>query len=209
MGDIGFVFIEVLLVTLIIHEILDHRAKKAKMYKLNMIIGVFFSEVGTELIRMISDLNHNVEEMRDNLASCGEWIDRKSSNMYKACINHDYKIKIENESIESLRDFLSGKRGFMVNLLQNPNLLEHDTFSDLLWAVFHMTDELEHRKDINNLGKADREHIVKDMERAYVILIAEWLAYMKHLKDSYPYLFSLAVRTNPFDRQASPEIKDQ
>jgi hypothetical protein len=30
---------------------------------------------------------------------------------------------------------------------------------------------------------------------------------MEHLKINYPYLFSLAMRTNPFDRQASPVIK--
>jgi hypothetical protein len=29
---------------------------------------------------------------------------------------------------------------------------------------------------------------------------------MKHLKNSYPYLFSLAVRTNPFDPNAKAEI---
>jgi hypothetical protein len=32
----------------------------------------------------------------------------------------------------------------------------------------------------------------------------EWLAYMKHLKHAYPYLFSLAMRTNPFEAEASP-----
>ena len=37
-------------------------------------------------------------------------------------------------------------------------------------------------------------------------LIAEWLAYMRHLKKNYPYLFSLALRTNPFDPQASAVI---
>jgi hypothetical protein len=30
---------------------------------------------------------------------------------------------------------------------------------------------------------------------------------MKHLKANYPYLFSLAVRTNPFDTNASVEVK--
>jgi len=30
---------------------------------------------------------------------------------------------------------------------------------------------------------------------------------MKHLKTNYPYLFSLAVRTNPFDTNASVEVK--
>jgi hypothetical protein len=30
---------------------------------------------------------------------------------------------------------------------------------------------------------------------------------MRHLKKEYPYLFSLAVRTNPFDEHASASFK--
>jgi hypothetical protein len=30
---------------------------------------------------------------------------------------------------------------------------------------------------------------------------------MKHLKENYPYLFSLAMRTNPFDADASVIVK--
>jgi hypothetical protein len=29
---------------------------------------------------------------------------------------------------------------------------------------------------------------------------------MKHLRDNYPYLFSLAMRTNPFDPHTSTEV---
>jgi hypothetical protein len=51
-------------------------------------------------------------------------------------------------------------------------------------------------------------HIAGDMQRAYSLLISEWLSYMKHLRENYPYLFSFAMRTNPFDPNASPEIKE-
>jgi hypothetical protein len=30
---------------------------------------------------------------------------------------------------------------------------------------------------------------------------------MKYLKKYYPYLFSFAMRTNPFDQNASPIVK--
>jgi hypothetical protein len=43
-----------------------------------------------------------------------------------------------------------------------------------------------------------------DVQRGYVLLIKEWLAYMAHLQTRYPYLFSLALRTNPFDPFATP-----
>jgi hypothetical protein len=34
-------------------------------------------------------------------------------------------------------------------------------------------------------------------------MMIEWLTYMQYLKQYYPYLFSLAMRKNPFDRNAS------
>jgi hypothetical protein len=95
----------------------------------------------------------------------------------------------------------------MLRLLENQNLLEHDAFTGLLMAVFHLTEELESRSDIMQIHGADKKHLANDMKRVYGLLISEWLSYMKHLKDNYPYLFSFAMRTNPFDLQATPEIK--
>lgn len=82
-----------------------------------------------------------------------------------------------------------------------------NAFTELLWAVFHLTEELSMRKDFTQVVNADGIHIAGDIKRASVILIAEWLAYMRHLKNEYPYLFSLAVRTNPFDPHATVAIK--
>ncbi len=39
-GDIAFVFIEVLMVTLVIHSLLNIREKRERLEKLNMLIGV-------------------------------------------------------------------------------------------------------------------------------------------------------------------------
>jgi hypothetical protein len=39
------------------------------------------------------------------------------------------------------------------------------------------------------------------------MLVHQWLDYMRHLKKDYPYLFSLAMRTNPFDQEATPVVK--
>ena len=50
-GDVAFVFIEVLLVTLIIHSVLEQREKKARLEKLNMVIGVFIARWGPSFWR--------------------------------------------------------------------------------------------------------------------------------------------------------------
>lgn len=48
-GDIAFIPIEVLVVTLIIDQMLESREKQRRMEKLNMVIGTFFSTIGTPL----------------------------------------------------------------------------------------------------------------------------------------------------------------
>ena len=42
-----------------------------------------------------------------------------------------------------------------------------------------------------------------DIKRAYGLLTRQWLDYMQYLKNRYPFLFSLALRTNPFAESAS------
>ena len=102
---------------------------------------------------------------------------------------------------------LTGDSDFVLRLLENPNLLEHERFTELLWAVSHLAEELAHRPNVGELTDADSKHLAGDIARAYSLLMREWLSYMKHLKEKYPYLFSLALRTNPFDPDASVELK--
>jgi hypothetical protein len=134
------------------------------------------------------------------------WSEKEFLSADRRIKDYDYKIESHKGNLEDLRSYLLQKRGFLLTLLENPNLLEHESFTELLWAVFHLTEELANRANVKQLSNADYEHISNDIKRAYIVLISEWLKYMKHLRDEYPYLFSLAVRTNPFDPNASPEI---
>ena len=206
-GDIAFVFIEVLLVTLIIHQLLSVREKRARLEKLNMVIGVFFSEIGAGLVTYFSDFDPKLEKIKQELIVRPNWSEKEFSAVSKRLKSYDYGVEIQKVELEYLRDFLIGKRDFLLRLLENPNLLEHESFTELLRAVFHLTEELQGREDISQLPDSDYEHLAGDIKRAYVLLVQHWLDYMKHLKDNYPYLFSLAMRTNPFDQSASPIVK--
>ena len=206
-GDIAFVFFEVLLVTLIIHQLLSEREKRAKLEKLNMVIGAFFSEVGIELLTYFSDFDPRLDQIRGELIVTKDWSDREFTHMSRRLKNYEYGVDVAKVNLEDLCTFLVGKRNFLLRLLENPNLLEHESFTELLRAVFHLTEELGNREDIKALPETDYKHLAGDIKRAYVQLVLQWLDYMKHLKDNYPYLFSLAMRTNPFDQEASPIVK--
>ena len=205
-GDIAFVFIEVLMVTLIIHGVLSLREKRAIMDKLNMVIGAFFSEVGTNLLKVFSSLDPDSATLRRGLILTADASESDFSSLRQSLKAHEYAVSMDGAAVEELRGFLVGRRNFLLRLLENPNLLEHESFSDLLWATFHLTEELAHRQDVRRLPETDYEHLAGDVARVYVLLAGEWLSYMKHLRANYPYLFSLAMRTNPYDPDASPVV---
>lgn len=82
--------------------------------------------------------------------------------------------------------------------------MEHEAFTDLLRAIFHLREEFEYRTDLHKLPENDYQHLSGDINRVYGLLVLEWVAYIQYLKENYPYLFSLAIRTNPFNPDASP-----
>jgi len=207
LGDIAFVPVEVLLVTIIIHQLLSEREKKSRLEKLNMVIGSFFSEVGTSLLTYFSDYDPKLDTIRQHLVVTNDWSEREFADVSKYLKVYDYSVDIHRVDLAGLRSFLIAKREFLLRLLENPTLLEHEVFTDLLRAVFHLTEELERRGDVSRLPDTDYVHLAGDIKRAYTLLVQEWLDYVKYLKINYPYLFSLAMRTNPFDQTASPFVK--
>jgi hypothetical protein len=204
--DLAFLPVQVLLVTLVIDRLMTRREKRAILDKMNMVIGAFHAEVGTELLKRLIAFDANVNAIGTGLVVKNDWSPRRFADAIELTRRHTAKITIPKDGLEELRRFLLVRRDFLLRLLENPNLLEHDTFTDTLWAVFHLADELAHREDLKTLPEADVRHLSGDIDRTYKCVIAEWLMYMKHLKRSYPYLFSLAVRTNPFDSAARVEV---
>jgi hypothetical protein len=206
-GDIAFVFIEVLLVTLIIHQVLSERERRSLLKKLNMVIGAFFSEVGTPLLGYFVGFDAAGKALSRDLLIDADWSGEHFSEIAEALRGRNPVIDSKAGDLAGLRDFLVGERGFLVRLLENPNLLEHERFTELLWAEFHLADELSHRKTVEGLPDSDYKHLAGDIKRAYRLLLREWVSYMEHLKNDYPYLFSLAVRTNPLNPDAWPEVR--
>ena len=70
---LGFLPINVLLVTLILNQLLSIRAKRERLEKLNMVIGTFFSEAGTWLLAFISDRDSELPELREGLIVTEAW----------------------------------------------------------------------------------------------------------------------------------------
>jgi hypothetical protein len=206
LGDLAFVFLEVFLVVLIIERILVRREKQAMLNKLNMIAGTFFSEVGNKLLAMLLVCFSGNKEICPCLNIDNSWT--KADYKKARAFIHDLEDSPEcsNIDLDELKAFLIQRRPFILRLLENPNVLEHKRGSDLLWAVLHLAEELEARALLDELPESDLDHLATDILRVYRLLATEWITYMEHLKSDYPFLFSLIIRTHPFQEHPSPIV---
>jgi voltage-gated potassium channel len=182
------------------------RERQSRLRKVNMVLGVFFSEVGHELLSLFSRNDHKIEEIRENLLVNFSWTENHFSRVLNIIKKHDLRVDIGKLPLETIFKLLNSKRKFLVGLLENPVLIEQESFSEALLAVFHLTDELSCREKLSNLPESDKKHLSGDINRAYKKLVVQWFVYLKHLKNQYPYLYSLAVRKNPFNPHANPVV---
>lgn len=207
-AQMGFLPISTALVTIVLNQLMGKRDKNIRMQKLNMVIGAFYSDVGTDLLKFFAGSDLEAGNFGQYLKLNSSWskTDFGQAKRNIRDINLD-KTTLPSQ-LDELKSFLCLKRSHLLRMLENPNLLEHETFSQLLRAVFHLTEELDGRTDLSHLPNSDYAHLRGDIGRVYVLLINQWLDYMDHLHEDYPYLFSLAIRTNPFNPEASIEVNE-
>jgi hypothetical protein len=204
--DIAFIPLNVLIVGLFINRLLALRERAELLHKMNMVIGAFFSQVGSDLIAGLSRFDAHLDEDRPHLLFGAHWSAADFDEHRRAVRGDAHEMDLDRGDLRPIKEMLESQRSFILGLMQNGNLLEHAGFTDALWAVSHLGEELSARADLTALPPADRAHIELDMARAYGRLLGEWLGYVRHLKADYPYLFSFAVRTNPFDPDAKVEV---
>ncbi|MEX1377586.1 MAG: hypothetical protein AB1Z23_08930 [Eubacteriales bacterium] len=206
--DLAFVPIDVFFVSLILNRVLKSNEKKKKMSKLYMIIEIFFSIIGSDLLREFSNHDKRLIKIRDDLIIKPNWTEKDFNKMLDLKKLHIPVMEYEKESILNIKEMLEKSRPNLLRLVENQALLEHETFTEVLMAVFHLAEELRLRDNFDNLSKQDKDHIMNDCKRAYILLGIEWIDYINHMRIHYPYLYSLAIRVNPFAEHAEIAISE-
>lgn len=210
---IGFIPIDILIVAFLLEGIMGKKEHEAILEKIDMLMGTFFSELGNDLIAEFSKVNVN-KINTENLKDIRLWDEKDYDKKLKELknTNSDFKVDIPKEEREEflnkIHSILLEKREFLINLINNPNLLEKDEFSSLLLALLHLDEELSRRGEFSNIDATDFNHLNGDIKRVYSRLVYEWVYYLKYLNKHYPYMISLAIRTNPFDSEADVHVKE-
>lgn len=191
----------------VIEYFIEQRERTERIRKMNMLVGVFFSECGTDLLRKFSAADTDLTPILQALKPSNNWSDADFTRALDSIASHPIRLDSRNIDLAAIHTFLSANKQLMVTMLENPHLIEHDAYTELMQALFHLTEELRVRDRLVDLPVTDYAHLSGDINRVYALLTREWLVYMQHLKKNYPYLFSLAMRTNPFDSSVSPIVQ--
>ena len=195
------------IVTNVTQLLVQRGQDRLRKQRLNMLIGVFFTEVGSELLRLFVQYDPGVEKIRKTFLFNENWSDSDYTHLRRQLRHHEYAIDSKLMDLEKLRGFLGEKGDLLTRQIENPDLIEKESYTDLLWAVVHLRDELMSRNSLSDLPESDVAHLANDAARAYSFLVEQWTHYLQHLKRSYPYLFSLVLRTNPFSENPSAIVK--
>lgn len=208
MQDLAFVPVQVLIVTIFLDRLLKRHEKKLLTKKIFVGIGIFFSETGNNLLKLLFDITVNREILSSNFSIKPVWNEADFKTAAKQAADMRIELKHETDVLVEMKSFLNSNRRFILGMMENSNLAEHDLFTDLLLAISHLSDELRMREDFSSLPSSDFNHLSKDISRVYNSILVLWLSYLLHIKGEYPFLYSLAIRTNPFDSSASVIINE-
>ena len=143
---LGFIPVDILVVAFLLDEIIEKKEKEAMLEKLDMLMSTFFSEVGNELITQLSTAN-KYKASTENLKSIKDWdekdFDNKLDELKGASLDFQADIPAEKreEFLETLGNLLASKREFIINMINNPNLLEKEEFTELVNAILHLDEE--------------------------------------------------------------------
>lgn len=204
--SLAFMPLEVLLATIILSELLRITERRKLQEKMNVLIGIFFSEVGAQLLQLLLKFDPEAQKLQPNLQLAANWSDRDFTKALTFLSTQDFHMDSQHGDLVALRSLLLPEKRWILQLLESPILAEFEGFTNLIWALIHLIEELAFRRDLTQLALPDSQHLSSDIQRVYVPLIGAWLEYLKHLSRHYPYLYSLAIRTNPFNSHASVEI---
>jgi hypothetical protein len=197
-NSLGFLPINVLIVTLIISRLLTMRSKQEQQEKLRMVLGVFFSELGNRLLGLFAAADPASETIRKTLDVQKNWTKKDFTEAEQKLAGFCMCADPGPGDFAGMQELLHANHDFLLRLLENPLLLEQDSVSQLLQDLFHLGEELDGRDDIFHLPATDRAHLGGDVNRVYGQLAATWLSHMEYLSQYYPYLLSLSIRKSPF-----------
>ena len=200
--DWAFLPIQIALVTVVVGKIINDREKKERIEKTRILTSSFFSDLGNELLEAFVPEISNRTEIAEIMSPNVQWTKEDYEKAVAALRNTPPILQCSGTDFEHIKTIFAEKRMTLLVISSNPSLLEHEAFTDMLWAIFHLNDEFSYRGDLTQLLEPDQYHLNVDAQRVLSETMINWLCHLEFLQKEYPYLYQLEVHRNPFAASA-------
>lgn len=167
--NLCFIPINSLVVTIMLEKLIDYRAKKDRIEKINMLVGIFFTEVGGKLMHFIIDADKDAKNYITNF---------EDLNKIKKCLyEYNYKVDMKYIDLCAIKNILVEHNNLFVTLISNESILQHQIFTDLLMSVIHLRDEIIFIEKDKDSG-FNINHLENDVIRVYKNISIQWISYL-------------------------------
>ena len=200
-ADIAFIPMEVFFTSMILERMLERREKEHGKEKLNMLVGVFYAEIGTQLLGYFVEQDDRVSICKKlRIKDPSIWDEDYFKRLQQLNSMYHYEVSLEKVDLIQLKELLHDGKNLLITLMTTESLHDHETFTEMLMLIMHLKEELDLR-DISSLNESERLHLEQDMTALYRYLTYEWCYYLNYLSKHYPGLFNTAIMLSPFNKK--------
>lgn len=191
--NICFIPLNTLFVSVVFENLVNQREKKEKMSKLNMLVGLFFVEMGFEVLKILSDGDDKIEDILKET--------HFSKDLGQFLISYDYKLNLEVIDKDALSNLFTKNINLITTLVSNETVLDKETFFNLLIAILGFRGSLVFRNN-KTFSNKDMNNISKSLSKIYKTLVLLWYEYSDYLYSVRPNAYSGDLFINPFGKNS-------
>lgn len=188
--DLAFVPISIAITVVAVGAIMDEHEKRDTARKTAMLKSTFFSELGGIMMDAF------LQSVRCDEKLLAIITDQEASSLEKKheMIN-EMKVELDfnKELYTVITHIVEANKTQLLVISSNPLLLEQECFTQLLWSIFHISDEFRLRGPYDHLGNGDRAHMKKDFTETFKLLLLSYADNNAYLKHQYPSYYHAAL----------------
>lgn len=192
-SHIAFLPIHALVLGMLLDGMISFREKQSRKRKLNMFLGIFFRQLGADVLGAASGLCQNRAELDDITVVRQNWTGRDFRRARQRLLSLRPRMSADEAGVPRFLELLRQHEGEILSMTHNPLVLEFEDLHDALISLFHLIEEMHYRNSDKALARGELEHLAKDIGKSLVLLSRLWLIYMEHLKATHPVLFHCQV----------------
>lgn len=169
-----------------------------------MLTSSFFSDGGTDLMRKLLSCLVDPGEAAPLIDVRSSWDAQRFAAARESVRGADLSMRCSVGGLREIQRMRKAEPYVDAGHRLEPCIARtRREFTDMLWSVFHLTDEFNYRGNLDELPAAHLGHLNEDAERALRRLLLELAVQRRHLEEEYPYLFAVAAL------EARPEQEDR